>query len=170
MAHPNLALIGALRQAANNLRNGAPYAWGHHGSCNCGQVLQVITHLSKEEILHYAHTGMGEWTEMAEAYCGLTQVPAYMMISKLEAIGLTPTDIHCLEYLQDREILERLPGGFRWLQKNVREDVVLYFETMADVLQEKLLQHIELPELEPRLVEPAEDILLSACSMILTDS
>jgi hypothetical protein len=153
MAHPNLALIGALRQAAHNLRNGAPYAWGHHGSCNCGQMLQVITHLSREEILHYAHTGIGEWTEMAEEYCGLTQVPAYLMISKLEAIGLTPTDIHCLEYLQDREILERLPGGFRWLQKNVREDVALYFETMADVLQEKLLQHIELPELEPSLVE-----------------
>ncbi len=153
MAHPNLALIGALRQAARNLRNSVPYAWGHHGSCNCGQVLQVITHLSKEEILHYAHTGMGEWTEMAQEYCGLTQVPAYLMISKLEAIGLTPTDIHCLEYLQDREILEHLPGGFQWLKKNVREDVILYFETMADVLQEKLLQHIELPELEPHLVE-----------------
>ena len=153
MAHPNLALIGALRQAACNLRNGTPYAWGHHGSCNCGQVLQVITHLSKEEILHYAHTGIGEWTEMAEEYCGFTQVPAYLMISKLEAIGLTPTDIHCLEYLQDREILEHLPGGFRWLQKNVKEDVILYFETMADVLQEKLLQSIELPELGTNLVE-----------------
>ena len=50
MAHPNLTLIGALRQAAANLRNGAPYAWGNHGSCNCGHVLQVVTHLSREEI------------------------------------------------------------------------------------------------------------------------
>lgn len=170
MAHPNPALIDALRQAAHNLRSGAPYAWGHHGSCNCGQVLQVITHLSREEILRYAHTGMGEWTEMAEAYCDLTQVPAYLMISKLEAIGLTPTDIHCLEYLQDREILKHLPGGFRWLQKNVREDVVLYLETMADVLQEKLWQPVELPQGEFNLVEPAEDRLSNACSMISANS
>jgi hypothetical protein len=156
MAHPNLTLIGALRQAADNLRKGAAYAWGHHGSCNCGHVLQVVTHLSKEEILRYAHTGIGEWTEIAEGYCGITQVPAFLMISKLEAIGLTPTDIHCLEYLQDQEILKRLPGGFRWLQKNVREDVILYFETMAAVLEEKLLQYIDLPKIavQPEQIVP----------------
>ena len=148
MAHPNPPLIEALRQTARNLKQGAAYAWGHHGSCNCGHLLQVVTHLSREEILHYAHTATGEWTEIAEEYCGATQVPAYMMISKLEALGLTPTDIHCLEYLQDREILERLPGGFRWLQKNAREDVILYFETMADVLEEKLLPYIDLPDVQ----------------------
>ncbi|HEX2607036.1 MAG TPA: hypothetical protein VHK91_06635 [Flavisolibacter sp.] len=149
MAHPNLTLIGALRQAASQLRKGAHYAWGDHGSCNCGHVLQVVTHLSREAILRHAHTGIGEWTELAEDYCGVTQVPAYMMVSKLEAIGLTPTDIHCLEYLQDRDVLERLPGGFRWLRKNVREDVILYFETMADVLEERLLHYIDLPVQEP---------------------
>jgi hypothetical protein len=41
MAHPNLKLIEILREAAQNLRNGADYAWGHHGSCNCGHILQV---------------------------------------------------------------------------------------------------------------------------------
>lgn len=112
MAHPNLALIGALRQAAKNLEEGAHYAWGHHGSCNCGHVLQVVTHLSKEEILRHAHTGIGEWTEIADSYCGVTHAPADLLISKLEAIGLTPTDIHCLEYLQDRNVLNSLPGGF----------------------------------------------------------
>jgi hypothetical protein len=68
MAHPNLTLIGALRQAAANLQRGAYYAWGHHGSCNCGHLLQVITHFSKEEILQQAHTGIGEWTEIAESF------------------------------------------------------------------------------------------------------
>lgn len=145
MAFPNLTLIGALRQAATNLRNGAHYAWGHHGSCNCGHVLQVVTHLTREEILRHAHTGIGEWTEIAEDYCGVTDAPVTLLMSKLEAIGLTPTDIHCLEYLQDRAVLDRLPGGFRWLQKNVREDVILYFETFADLLEEQLLQHIEIP-------------------------
>jgi hypothetical protein len=138
MAFPNLTLIGALRQAALHLREGAPYAWGHHGSCNCGHLLQVVTHLSKEEILKYAHTGIGEWTEIAEDYCPVSSAPAYLLVGKLEAIGLTPTDIHCLEYLKDRAVLEHLPGGFRWLQKNVRDDVILYFETFAQILEEQL--------------------------------
>jgi len=146
MAHPNLTLIQALRQAAAKLRNGVSYAWGHHGACNCGHILQVITHLSKEEILSYAHTGIGEWTEIAQGWCESTRVPVDMLVSKLEAIGLTATDIHNLEYLQDREILHKLPGGFRWLQKNKREDVVLYFNTMADVLEEKLISRIDITQ------------------------
>ena len=145
MAHSNLFLINALRQAAANLKDGAHYAWGHHGSCNCGHLLQVVTHLSREEILKHAHTGIGEWTELAATYCGVTKAPADLLISKLEAIGLTPTDIHALEYLQDKAVLKQLPGGFRWLKKNSREDVILYFETLADLLEEKLLQHIEIP-------------------------
>ena len=149
MAYPNLTLIGALRQAAKNLESGALYAWGNHGACNCGHLLQVVTHLSKEEILRHAHTGIGEWTEIAEDYCDVSQAPAYLLIAKLEAIGLTPTDIHCLEYLKDRSVLERLPGGFRWLQKNVRADVILYFNTFAQLLEDKLLQQIEIPNPEP---------------------
>jgi hypothetical protein len=146
MAHPNTRLVTALRQAAHNLRNGAGYAWGNHGSCNCGHILQVVTQLSKKEILEHAQTTYGEWTEIAEEYCGVTNAPAYLLVSKLEKIGLTPTDIHNLEYLQDRKVLEQLPGGFRWLKRNVREDVIVYFETMADRLEEELLKTIELPE------------------------
>lgn len=156
MAHPNLALIGALRQAAQNLREGADYAWGHHGSCNCGHVLQVVTHLSREEILRHAHTGIGEWTEIAESYCGVTHAPADLLVSKLEAIGLTPTDIHYLEYLLDRTVLNALPGGFRWLKRNIREDVILYFETFARLLEEQLLNYISIPKTYAMAVEPQE--------------
>ena len=148
MAYPTYALITALREAAQNLRGGAPYAWGHHGSCNCGHVLQVVTQLSKEEIVRYAQTAQGEWTEIAEEYCGVTNAPASLLVSKLEGLGLTPTDIHNLEYLEDRNVLENLPGGFRWLKKNVREDVVIYFETFANILEEKLLERIPLPKVE----------------------
>lgn len=148
MAHPSIHLVNALRQAAHNLRNGAPYAWGHHGSCNCGHLLQVVTQLSKEEIVRHAQTIQGEWTEIAEEYCGVTNAPAYLLVSKLEKLGLTPTDIHNLEYLEDRSVLEDLPGGFRWLKKNLREDVVLYFETFANLLEEKLLSSVPLPKLE----------------------
>ena len=35
-------------------------------------------------------------------------------------------------------MLEQLPGGFRWLKRNVREDVILYFETYARLLELQL--------------------------------
>jgi hypothetical protein len=147
MAQPNLILIRALRETAKRLRNGAHYAWGNHGACNCGNLTQVVTKLSKEEILQYAHTGIGEWTELAEDYCGVTDAPAGLLISKLQQIGLTPSDIHNLEYLEDKKVLECLPGGFRWLQRNVREDVIVYFETYANVLEEQLLAQISIDDL-----------------------
>ena len=152
MARANLELIEALREAAKNLRNGAHYAWGSHGSCNCGHVLQVVTNLSKEEIIRHAQTVHGEWTEIAEDYCGVTNAPAYLLLSKLEKLGLTPTDIHNLEYLEDRKALENLPGGFRWLKKNVREDVIVYFETYAEMLEEQLIESIQLPNIEPSVL------------------
>jgi hypothetical protein len=142
MSYANLPLIDALRETAKRLRNGADYSWGHHGACNCGNLLQVVCKLSKEEIVTYAHTGSGEWTEIAEEYCSVSDAPLYLMMQRLEHLGLTPTDIHNIEYLEDREILNQLPGGFRWLKRNVREDVIVYFETMAVILEEKLLATI----------------------------
>lgn len=146
MAKPCTELIDALRETARRLKNGAHYAWGNHGACNCGNLLQVITRLTKEEILQYAHTGIGEWTELAEEYCGVTQAPVDMLLSKLQQAGLTPVDIHNLEYLEDREVLNQLPGGFRWLKRNIKEDVIIYFETFAQVLEDKLIAQVTLPE------------------------
>ncbi|KYP15565.1 hypothetical protein [Flavihumibacter sp. CACIAM 22H1] len=147
MATIRLELISALRQAAANLRNGAYYAWGHHGGCNCGHLLQVVTRLSKEEILQYAHSGTGEWTEIAEEYCSVTNVPLGLLMSKLQETGLTPTDIHNIEYLEDRAVLNALPGGFRWLKRNQREDVIVYFETYAQLLEDKLLAQVPVESL-----------------------
>lgn len=145
MAKPNIELIEALRKTAKRLRNGADYAWGNHGACNCGNLLQVVTLLTKEEILQYAHTGFGEWTELSEEYCTTTGAPVDLLISKLQKVGLTPTDIHNIEYLEDREVLEKLQGGFRWLKRNVREDVIDYFEAFANLLEERLIEQIEIP-------------------------
>ena len=142
MAHANIELVNALRETAKRLRSGAHYAWGNHGSCNCGNLLQVVTKLSKEDILRHAHSGIGEWTELAEDYCGVTNAPVDLLISHLQKLGLTPTDIHNLEYLEDKEVLNQLPGGFRWLKRNQREDVIVYFETFAEMLEEKLLKAI----------------------------
>lgn len=140
MANPSFILIDALRETAQCLRDGAHYAWGHHGACNCGNLAQVLTAFSEAEILQYAHTGIGEWTELAEEYCPVSQAPVNLLLSRLQQAGLTPVDIHHIEYLTDREVLKHLPGGFRWLKRNVREDVILYFEAFASLLEEQLQQ------------------------------
>ncbi|MBY0537721.1 MAG: hypothetical protein K2P88_17825 [Chitinophagaceae bacterium] len=142
MAQANIQLIEGLRKAAANLRNGAYYAWGHHGGCNCGNLIQVITELSKEEIVSYAHQGAGEWTEIADDYCNITSAPLMFIMSKLEGVGMTPTDFHNLEYLEDRSVLNKLPGGFRWLKRNQREDVIVYMETWANLLEEQLANEV----------------------------
>jgi hypothetical protein len=146
MATPNITLINALRETAKRLKDGATYAWGNHGACNCGNLLQVITPLSRQEIMSHAQTGIGEWTELAEDYCGTTNAPVELMVSKLVEAGLTTSDIHNLEYLDNREVLEQLPGGFRWLRKNDRDDVISYFSTYADVLENALISSIDIRE------------------------
>lgn len=147
MADPNMKLINALNETATRLKNGTPYAWGNHGSCNCGNLLQVVTKLSKEEIIRYAQTGIGEWTELAEEHCAVTDAPVGLLISKLQQIGLTATDIHHLEYLDNKEVLKNLPGGFRWLKRNIKEDVIVYFQTFANMLEEQLIGSIDITSL-----------------------
>lgn len=144
MASPTIELIAALRETARRLRNGVHYAWGHHGACNCGNLVQVITNFDEKEILRYAHSGIGEWTEMAQEFCPVTNAPLTLVITRIGEIGLTPTDIHNIEYLADKEVLRSLPGGFRWLKRNKREDAIVYFETFANILEEKLIQALDI--------------------------
>jgi hypothetical protein len=158
MANPTIELIQGLRAASKSLRSGAFYAWGHHGACNCGHLLQATTRLSKEEILSYAHTGPGEWTEIAEESCAISGAPVGLLLAKLEQLGLTGTDIHEIEYLANKAVLHQLPGGFRWLKRNVREDVVVYFETFANLLEESLLQQLP-PISYEQLFEQNEPLL-----------
>jgi hypothetical protein len=161
MAQATLELINALRLTADNLRKGAYHSWGHHGACNCGNLVQSVTKFTKEEILEYAHTGTGEWTELAIEFCPATNAPLTLVFNKLEQIGLTPTDIHHIEYLTDREVLEQLSGGFRWLKRNRKEDAIDYFEAFALVLEDKLLQHIDV-RLENITVPLNQKILATA--------
>jgi hypothetical protein len=153
MAHPTPELINALRETAARLRKGAYYAWGHHGGCNCGNLVQVVCDLNKEQIVAMAHESSGEWTEIAQESCSVTFLPLRQLLQRLEAIGLTPTDVHHLEYLDDVSVLKFLPGGFRWLKRNRREDVISYFEAMADQLEERLLQSVRV-DVRSLLQEP----------------
>ena len=147
MAKATFELIEALRTTALNLKNGAYHSWGHHGACNCGNLVQSVTQFSKEEILRHAQQSTGEWTELAREFCPVTNAPLALIFFRLEAIGLNSTDIHHVEYLSSPAVLRRLPGGHRWLKRNRKDDAILYFETFAGILEEELLNAIEIPDI-----------------------
>jgi hypothetical protein len=57
------------------------------------------------------------------------------LISALIREGFQLQDIHHLEYLSDKTVLNALPNGFRYLQRNNRYDVALYMRTWAALLE-----------------------------------
>ncbi|GAB3961401.1 hypothetical protein GCM10028805_60290 [Spirosoma harenae] len=145
MARPTLELINALRKTAQNLQQGAPYQWGHMGGCNCGNLAQELTKLNKDQIHQYAMQRHGDWNEQAEDYCSTSQMPIDLLINEMLNAGLMLEDLKYLERLGDRAVLTRLSIEKRFLKHNVREDVITYMNTWADLLEEQLLDGIKLP-------------------------
>ena len=148
MTTPSITLIRALRSAASKLGSGAPYQWGHMGSCNCGNLAQELTRLSKAEIHEYAMRKHGDWSEQADDYCPTSGLPMDLLMSEMLSKGLEINDLKNLERLSDPEILQRISPQPRNLRHNIREDVILYMRTWADMLEEKLLEDISLKELK----------------------
>jgi hypothetical protein len=149
MARPNLELIAALRRTAQRIQTGAPYQWGHMGSCNCGNLAQEITKMTKGDIHALAlANGRGDWNEQLNDYCSTSGLPMDVLIWEMLNMGLETTDLKHLERLSDTRILYRLPEGKRHLRHNFRDDVVLYLREWAEMLEEQLLEGITLPNFE----------------------
>ncbi|GAB3986686.1 hypothetical protein GCM10028807_04630 [Spirosoma daeguense] len=145
MARPTPELIAALRKTAQKLTNGAPYQWGHMGGCNCGNLAQELTSMSKEQIHQYAMQGHGDWNEQVDGYCSTSQMPLDLLINQMLNAGLMLEDLKHLERLDDRQILLRLSPEKRFLKHNVRDDVVTYMTVWADLLEEQFLEMVQLP-------------------------
>jgi len=149
MARPKPELIQALRNAARKLAKSQQYQWGHMGSCNCGHLVQEITNLSKAEIHAYAmRTRGGDWSEQALDFCPTSGFLMDQVISYMLDAGMDVVDFKHLERLSDKEVLNRLPQEDRYLKHNVREDVVKYMNTWADLLEEKLADQISLEDMQ----------------------
>jgi len=148
MARPTAELINALRQTANNLKQGAPYQWGHMGGCNCGNLAQELTKLNKNQIHQYAMQRHGDWNEQAEDYCSISQMPIDLLINEMLNAGLMLEDLKHLERLDDRQVLLRFPFEERFLKQNVREDVIKYMNAWAELLEDQLLEKITLPSID----------------------
>ncbi|GAA4449100.1 hypothetical protein GCM10023189_08050 [Nibrella saemangeumensis] len=147
MARPNPELIDALRRTARKLSEGAPYQWGHMGGCNCGNLAQELTKLTKDQIHAYAMQRYGDWNEQVQDYCPTSRMPIDLVISEMVNAGLSLEDLKNLEKLSNKQVLARFPLEKRFLRHNQRNDVVTYLRAWADMLEEQLLETIELPDL-----------------------
>ena len=148
MAKPTPELIEALRKTARKLAHSPHYQWGHMGSCNCGHLVQEVTHLSKAQIHDYAlRTRGGDWSEQAMDYCPTSGYLMDQVISIMLDVGLEVTDFKHLEQLSDKQVLRSLPEEERNLLHNRRDDVVKYLHAWARLLEEQWLSQIQLPRL-----------------------
>lgn len=137
MAKANPELIAAIEKTVQNLQKGAPYQWGHMGACNCGNLAQELTKLSKSEIHAFAMQRHGDWNDQILEFCPSSGYPIDLMIQKMLDSGLSIKDLSHLERLSDPEILATIPKSRRFnLYKNSREDVVLYLQNWAKLLRD----------------------------------
>lgn len=150
MAVITLHLIESFRKTITKLKKNAPYQWGHMGACNCGNLAQELTQLSKAEIHQFAMQKSGDWNDQLIDYCPTSGYPMDLMISKMIEAGLTIDELRHLETLSHPRILQHIPFEKRIsLQKNRKDDVILYMETWADLLENEWVkqQSVNLEEI-----------------------
>lgn len=135
MARSSRHLIDSLRQVAENLENGADYNWGNATKCNCAHLVQHLAPETGVAGLREIRPQLDEWTEFANDYCPHSGTSTDRLLDVLYERGLTHEDIHQLEYLSNRSVLEALPGGFRYLEHGNRRHVALYMRTWASLLE-----------------------------------
>ena len=141
MSRVSVELIDAVRKTIVKLKKGAPYQWGHMGSCNCGNLAQELIQLTKEEIHRYAMEKSGDWNDQLIDYCPDSGYPMDLMIGKMLEKGLKINDLRHLEKLSDPNILRNLPSSkSRNLEKNKLSDVILYFETWLEMLENQWIE------------------------------
>ncbi len=141
MAHPTLTLVHALRRAAKKITTGDRYQWSHYGVCNCGQLAQVLTDQSADQIREALFAQQGDWGQGAREYCPGSGLPMDVVLDTMTASGLEPQDIAHLERLTDPVVLRALSeraGERVTLRYSNADDVVLYMTTWADILEAKL--------------------------------
>ena len=149
----SLKIIDALRKTAQKLETGSRYEWGHMGSCNCGNLAQTITSFSRAEIQKYALEKRGDWNEQLLDYCPTSGYPMDLIIEKMIDFGFSKQDLRHLEWLSDPEVLAEVVrnNAILHLNRNSKQDTILYLKSWANLLEEKLLSSIKLDILPEKL-------------------
>ena len=147
MAKPSLGLIQTIRTAAQKIEVSTTYQWGHMGACNCGFLAQEVTRLTKEEIHKRAMMKHGDWSEQLNDYCPTSGLPIDNIISELISFGFDSEDLKNLERLSNNQVLLTLPPEERNLHFNVKEDVIKYMKSWANMVEEALVMDVILPDI-----------------------
>ena len=150
MAQASIAVIKALRKTVENLEKSSNYQWGHMGSCNCGNLAQVITNLDKAEIHKSAMRKHGDWNEQLIDYCPASGLPIDHIINEMLAFGFSTQDLAHLEKLSDPKILRNLPVDKKYLKHNLKSDVIIYLKTWGNILEEELISKISIEEVKEK--------------------
>ena len=150
MAQASIAVIKALRKTVENLEKSSNYQWGHMGSCNCGNLAQVITNLDKAEIHKSAMRKHGDWNEQLTDYCPASGLPIDHIINEMLAFGFSTEDLAHLEKLSDPKILRSLPADKKYLKHNLKSDVIIYLKTWGNILEEELISKISIEEIKEK--------------------
>lgn len=136
MARPSAELVQALRTTAARLREGAPFAWGHMGRCNCGHLAQTLTRRTAAELHAAAQERSGDWREQTREYCPTSGLAIDAILAQLLDAGLTLSDLRHLEELSDPVVLARVPA--RHLRRSDPRHAVHYLEAWAELLEASL--------------------------------
>lgn len=145
MAEASILVIQALQKTVANLAQGASYQWGHMGSCNCGNLAQVITNLDKAQIHQSAMRRHGDWNEQLIDYCPTSGLPIDHIIDEMLKFGFTRKDLAHLEKLSDPWVLKHVPEN-KHLKHNLKADVILYLHTWASLLEKELIKSINISD------------------------
>jgi len=154
-------LITALRQSAAAVRNQTfGYEWSNMKSCNCGVVACALLGYDQEKLNTSLPTKpQYNWLKFVGEYCPVTGLPEHLVLRAMTDAGLSPRDIIELEAMSNQQVLARMPvqyqtkivGGWwamlfgrtrevkqpRPFHYTNRQDLVLYLEAWADLLEEQ---------------------------------
>jgi len=158
MARATTHLVETLRKTAHELESGAEYNWGNATKCNCAHLAKALAPEIATRALVEIRPQLDEWTEFANDYCPHSGAPADKLLDTLYANGLGQKDIHQLEYLSNKEVLNALPGGFRYLEHGNRRDVALYLRTWASLLELELKTNKPVKQQPQRAVAEASEV------------
>lgn len=149
-------LILALREAALEIKSRNNYHWGHMGRCNCGFLAQKLSIYTPGEIHSMAMKGHGDWNEQLNDYCQDSNYPMDRLIFDLLQFGMSIKELGELEKLSNPNILEETRKVKPYLQFNDPDDVSLYMNTWAFLLEkeENRRESIQMPLIK----SPSESI------------
>jgi hypothetical protein len=143
-------LIYFLRKTAKRIKTDESYNWKAIGACNCGALVQEVTGLTAKEISTYGIQKHGEWHSISILYERNSHYEIDTIITRMLDLGMELKDFEYLENLNNPVILKRLCVDY--LKRDNQEQASQYMTAWADLLEEKFLDSITIPEM-PSLIK-----------------